>query len=127
MDFPTMRSPDIVGVPVGTVMSRLSRARQQLAGLLQEEREKRMNCEEILTLLDAYFDNELDLAKNRCDRRAASHLRQLAAPNMSLRVALRSRLDDPDLRYAAPNGLADQIRKKLALSNRPTRRSFRFR
>ena len=30
---------DIVGVPVGTVMSRLSRARQQLAVLLQEERE----------------------------------------------------------------------------------------
>jgi RNA polymerase sigma-70 factor (ECF subfamily) len=30
---------DIAGVPVGTVMSRLSRARQQLAGLLQEERE----------------------------------------------------------------------------------------
>jgi RNA polymerase sigma factor (sigma-70 family) len=30
---------DIVGVPVGTVMSRLSRARRQLAGLLQEERE----------------------------------------------------------------------------------------
>jgi RNA polymerase sigma factor (sigma-70 family) len=30
---------DIVGVPVGTVMSRLSRARRQLADLLQEERE----------------------------------------------------------------------------------------
>ena len=30
---------DIVRVPVGTVMSRLSRARQQLAVLLQEERE----------------------------------------------------------------------------------------
>src|SRR5260221_843675 len=30
---------EIVGVPVGTVMSRLSRARLQLAGLLQEERE----------------------------------------------------------------------------------------
>jgi RNA polymerase sigma factor (sigma-70 family) len=30
---------DIVGVPVGTVMSRLSRARRQLAALLQEEGE----------------------------------------------------------------------------------------
>ena len=30
---------DIAGVPVGTVMSRLSRARRQLAALLQEEGE----------------------------------------------------------------------------------------
>jgi RNA polymerase sigma-70 factor, ECF subfamily len=30
---------DIAGVPVGTVMSRLSRARQQLAILLQKEGE----------------------------------------------------------------------------------------
>jgi RNA polymerase sigma-70 factor, ECF subfamily len=30
---------DIAGVPVGTVMSRLARARRQLAALLQEEGE----------------------------------------------------------------------------------------
>jgi len=84
-----------------------------------------MNCEEILTLLDAYFDNELDLAKTVA---IEEQLRTCAScrSQYELRVALRSRLDDPDLRYAAPNGLADQIRKKLALSNRPTRKILSF-
>jgi anti-sigma factor RsiW len=84
-----------------------------------------MNCEEILTLLDAYFDNELDLAKTVA---IEEQLRTCAScrSQYELRVALRRRLDDPDLRYAAPNGFAEQIRKKLALSTRPTRKILWF-
>ena len=84
-----------------------------------------MNCEEILTLLDAYFDNELDLAKTIA---IEEHLRTCAScrSQYELRVALQSRLDDPDLRYAAPNDFAEQIRKRLALSSRPTRKILSF-
>jgi anti-sigma factor RsiW len=84
-----------------------------------------MNCEEILTLLDAYFDNELDLAKTVA---IEEQLRTCAScrSQYELRVALRRRLDDPDLRYAAPNGFAELVRKKLALSNRPTRKILSF-
>ena len=54
-----------------------------------------MNCEEILTLLDAYFDNELDLAKPVA---IEEQLRTCVScrSQYELRVALRSRLDDPD-------------------------------
>jgi hypothetical protein len=47
-----------------------------------------MNCEEILTLLDAYFDNELDLAKTIA---IEEHLRTCAScrSQYELRVALR--------------------------------------
>jgi Putative zinc-finger len=85
-----------------------------------------MNCEEILTLLDAYFDNELDLAKTVA---IEEHLRTCAGcrSQYELRVALRSQLEDPDLRYAAPNDFAEQIRKRLALSSRPTRKILSFR
>jgi anti-sigma factor RsiW len=85
-----------------------------------------MNCEEILTLLDAYFDNELDLEKTEA---IEEHLRTCAScrSQYELRVALRSRLDDPDLRYGVPNDFAAQIRKTLALSSRPTRKILSFR
>jgi anti-sigma factor RsiW len=85
-----------------------------------------MNCEEIMALLDAYFDNELDLAKTIV---IEEHLRTCAScrSQYELRAALRSRLDDPDLRYAAPKDFADQIRKKLALSSRPSRKILLFR
>jgi anti-sigma factor RsiW len=84
-----------------------------------------MNCQEILTLLDAYFDNELDLMKTVA---IEEHLRICAScrSHYELRVALRSRLEDPDLRYAAPDDFADQIRKKLALSSRPARKILSF-
>jgi anti-sigma factor RsiW len=84
-----------------------------------------MNCEDILTLLDAYFDNELDLAKTVA---IEEHLGTCAncRSQYELRVALRSRLTDPDLCYAAPNDFADQIRKRLALSSRPTRKILSF-
>jgi anti-sigma factor RsiW len=85
-----------------------------------------MNCEEILTLLDAYFDNELDLAKTVA---IEEHLRTCAScrSQYELRVALQSQLHDPDLRYSAPVDFASQIRKKLALSSQPTRKILSFR
>ena len=84
-----------------------------------------MNCQETLTLLDAHFDDELDLAKTIA---IEEHLRTCAGcrAQYELRVALRSRLKDPDLRYAIPQDLADQIRKKLALSSRPSRKILSF-
>jgi anti-sigma factor RsiW len=84
-----------------------------------------MNCEETLALLDAYFDNELDLAKTIA---IEEHIRSCAScrSQYELRIALRDRLKDPDLRYAIPKDFAHQIRKKLSLSSRPTRRILSF-
>ncbi|HXL25470.1 MAG TPA: zf-HC2 domain-containing protein [Chthoniobacterales bacterium] len=85
-----------------------------------------MNCEETLALLDAYFDNELDLTKTLA---IEEHLRNCAScrSQYELRVALRHRLKDPDLRYSTPHDFADQIRKKLAVSFHPTRKILSFR
>ncbi|HZC36169.1 MAG TPA: anti-sigma factor [Chthoniobacterales bacterium] len=84
-----------------------------------------MNCEETLALLDAYFDNELDLTKAIA---IEEHLRSCAScrSQYELRVALRHRLNDPDLRYTIPDGFADQIRKKLAVSSQSTRKILSF-
>lgn len=75
-----------------------------------------MNCEETLILLDAYFDNELDLTKAIA---IEEHLGTCSSCpfEYELRVALRSRLEDPDFRHCVPANLADRIRKKLALSS----------
>src|SRR5258708_32514593 len=64
-------------------------------------RRERMNCEEILTLLDAYFDNELDLAKTVA---IEEQLRTCAScrSQYELRVALRRRLDDPGFALRSP-------------------------
>ena len=85
-----------------------------------------MNCEEILTLLDAYFDNELDLAKTVA---IEEHLRTCAScrSQYELRVALRSRLDDPDLRYAAPNDFAAKFARNWHSRLARPEKSFRFR
>jgi anti-sigma factor RsiW len=84
-----------------------------------------MNCEETLALLDAYFDNELDLTKTVA---IEEHLRDCAScrSQYELKVALRHRLQDPDLRYPTPDDFADQIRKRLALSARPTKKILSF-
>jgi anti-sigma factor RsiW len=84
-----------------------------------------MTCEETSALLDAYFDNELDLTKTVA---IEEHLRNCAAcrSQYELRVALRDRLKDPDLRYQTPDDFANQIRRKLALSTRPARKVLSF-
>ena len=54
----------VVGVPMGTVMSRLSRGREQLAQPRArfDARESVMNCDRALRVLDAGLDGELDAA-----------------------------------------------------------------
>jgi anti-sigma factor RsiW len=84
-----------------------------------------MNCEETLALLDAYFDNELDLTKTLA---IEEHLRDCVScrSQYELRVALRQRLKDPDLRYAIPGDFTEQVRKRLAVSSRPATRILSF-
>jgi anti-sigma factor RsiW len=84
-----------------------------------------MNCEETLALLDAYFDNELDLTKTVA---IEEHLRNCAScrSQYELRVALRHRLKDPDLRYPTPHDFADQIRQKLSGASDPRRKILSF-
>jgi anti-sigma factor RsiW len=84
-----------------------------------------MNCEQTLILLDAYFDNELDLAKAIA---IEEHLCTCSScpSEYEQRVALRSRFEDPDLRHHVPANLADRIRKKLALSPRLAQKIIPF-
>ena len=53
---------EVAEVPVGTVMSRLARARRQLQGALAEG--EGMNCAESRLLLHADADGELDAANS---------------------------------------------------------------
>ena len=57
----------VAGVPLGTVMSRLARARKQLqqrlAGRGRMEG-RRLNCDDARALVHAYVDGELDLARS---------------------------------------------------------------
>jgi anti-sigma factor RsiW len=84
-----------------------------------------MNCKETSALLDAYVDNELDLVKTVS---VDEHIRACAdcRSQYELRVAIRSRLQDPELRYAIPDDLSDQIRRKLGQSSRPNRKILSY-
>ena len=78
---------DVVGAPVGTVMSRLARARAMLrSAWLAEQEQAEMTCDEAEILLHALIDGELD----------ASHAREVEAhiaslPGLRRRVARLSR------------------------------------
>jgi anti-sigma factor RsiW len=80
-----------------------------------------MNCEEISGLLDAYFDNELDLVRTIG---ISEHIDSCPTcrSQFELREALRHQLRNPELRYNLPSELADQIRQKLGGSSGTTRK-----
>ena len=84
-----------------------------------------MNCQETLVLLDAYFDNELDLPKAMA---IEEHLCACSSCPVEYeqRTALRSRLEDPDLRHHTPANLADRICQRLELPSRLKRKIIPF-
>ena len=106
---------EVVGAPIGTVMSRLARGRAHVARRLARAKEKRptMTCEEAEVLLHALIDGELD----------AGHAREVEAHVAGCpRCAARARRlprdapgDAPaaDCAYAAPAALRARIERAL--------------
>ena len=105
---------EIVGAPVGTVMSRLARARSMLraAWLAAEEKGAMMTCDEARVLLHALLDGELD----------AGHAREVEAhvagcPRCAAELAqfreMREAMAGANLRFAAPAALRSRIEAVL--------------
>jgi anti-sigma factor RsiW len=79
-----------------------------------------MNCEEMLSWLDAYVDEELDLARSVDVERHLAECADCAAQTQSLRK-LRLAISGNAPYYAAP---ADLRKRVTGLMPRPKRRSF---
>ena len=119
---------DIVGVPVGTVMSRLARGRSMLrAAWLPPRRRHMMTCDEAKVLLHALLDGELD----------AGHAREVEAhiagcPRCAAELAqfreMRDAMSGANLRFAAPAALRSRIEASVAggavAAAAPSRRSL---
>ena len=120
---------EIVGAPVGTVMSRLARARSMLraAWMAAEEKRTMMTCDEARVLLHALLDGELD----------AGHAREVEAhvagcPRCAAELAqfreMREAMAGANLRFAAPAALRSRIEAALPApvvrAPAPSRRSL---
>ena len=111
--FPIARSPTSSEVPVGTVMSRLARARAMLrSAWIGGTGATEMTCDEAEILLHALIDGELD----------AGHAREVEAhiatcPRCTAELAaireMHQAIADTDLRYTAPVALRRRIEASL--------------
>ena len=99
---------EVVAAPVGTVMSRLSRARAQLAGGARRGWRTTMTCEDVERLADAYADGELDLERTLALEAHVSHCEACAARLARIREVRQTLRTAPYFR--APEALAARVR-----------------
>src|SRR5215469_2905074 len=84
-----------------------------------------MTCDELHQQLDPFFDNELGLAEAQ---KVQEHLEQCAACEeaYTVRLAVRQALQKPEVRFATPDDLRNQIQVELSKKVSPTpRRTWR--
>ena len=113
---------EVTGVPVGTVMSRLGRARQRL---LDSSRRRAMTGDdETLLLLNAYADGELSPGEVLAmERRLATEpgLRAAAEHLSGLSAILRTTLASPP----APEALRGRVIQRIGFGDPPPHRVWR--
>jgi RNA polymerase sigma-70 factor (ECF subfamily) len=105
----------VVGVPVGTVMSRLARGRKRLAACSASVSRRRadMRCDTCRELLNARIDNELPAAEVAD---VDQHLASCATCTAEYRLIAQTHrtLSEAHLRYTAPDLLKARIRGAIA-------------
>jgi anti-sigma factor RsiW len=85
-----------------------------------------MNCRECRDFIDAYFDNELDVAAAILVKQ---HLRDCSEcqPLLESRNALRAVLDNPQIQFEAPDSLREKIQSALPAGRSRANRRFEWR
>ena len=103
---------EVTGVPIGTVMSRLHRARAALRRAWEGKDSWAMECDEVRPLLDAYVDGELERGRAGDLRQ---HLEGCAecGPEAAALERLRDGIRRSAPVYRAPAALRSQIRAAL--------------
>ena len=114
---------EVAGVPVGTVMSRLARARSMLRsawnaaeGTAERCQERVMNCAECEVLLHALIDGELDAGHAREVEAHVADLRRLRRRSSRHSAPCARRWREPNLKETAPAHLRSRIEAALPLS-----------
>ena len=113
---------DAADVPIGTVMSRLARARGKLARSLQERiaKEHEMNCDDARILMHGHLDGELDLAADLEIQRHLEECPRCASEYAALR-AMRTRLKDDDVSLRGAGGVEGEDSPRDCRRRRPAR------
>ncbi len=108
---------DVVAAPVGTVMSRLSRARAQLARGACGGWRTTMTCEEVERLADAYVDGELALEGTLALEAHVDQCEACTARLDRIRAVQHALRSAPSFR--APEALAARVRATVAGATAP--------